>query len=211
MDRGPVWLCGDFNLAPTKLDDKLSSIGHHLKRIPFTGEYRSFRRWDSVNEHLQRSSLDHLVFNSTGESSCALAEDGWFSLDHIPVVVYAGIYSDQKTIPPTELKRNASLNCNDRGACRRFLSEMDNLFVEWMEESLIFPCKTSRTNRSKLLMRSTGEETGKDLFLSGPPSLTYSTFGSLLLAQLSERALKVISLISNPLSSDSEGMRWRSR
>ncbi len=120
MDNGPTWLCGDFNLSPTKLDEKLQTIGHIFRRVPFTGEHKSFRRWDSVHGRIQVSSLGHLVWNGFGPSSCTLADDGWFCLDHIPVISNLGIYSSTKHTKPLELKRNPTLNCNDKGACRRF-------------------------------------------------------------------------------------------
>jgi hypothetical protein len=125
MNMGPTWLCGDFNLAPSKLDDFLVGRGNLYRRIPFSGEYRSFRRWDSVNEHMQQSSLDHLVWNGQGRPSCTLAADGWFATDHTPVVLNSGLQSDDIHIKPTELKHNPSLNCNDKGACRKFLLGME--------------------------------------------------------------------------------------
>ena len=44
MAIGPTWLCGDFNLPPTKLDAHLEKSGLLYKRVPFTGEYLTFRR-----------------------------------------------------------------------------------------------------------------------------------------------------------------------
>ncbi len=44
MDLGTTWLCGDFNLSPSKLDERLLLSGHYNKRIPFTGDHHSFRR-----------------------------------------------------------------------------------------------------------------------------------------------------------------------
>ncbi len=125
MDLGPTWLCGDFNLSPAKLDETLAKAGHYNRRIPFTGEHESFRRWDSVNEHLQRSSIDHVVWNGVDRSTCSLAADGWFLLDHIPVIIDTGIRSSDTVCKPLEFKRLPSINCNDKGACRRFINEMN--------------------------------------------------------------------------------------
>jgi hypothetical protein len=125
MDLGPTLLCVDFNLSPSKLDELLLKSGHYNKRIPFTGEHHSFRRWDSINEHLQKSSIDHIVWNGVERSTCKLADDGWFLLDHIPVLVNTGVLSDITSTKPMEFKRLPSLNCNDKGACRRFISEMN--------------------------------------------------------------------------------------
>ena len=127
MDNGPTWLSGDFNLSPTKLDEKLLSIGHMFRRVPFTGEHKSFRRWDSVHGRMQVSSLDHLVWNGCGPSSCTLADDGWFCLDHIPVICNHGILSSSIHTKPLEFKRNPTLNCNDKGACRRFSKGLERI------------------------------------------------------------------------------------
>ena len=135
MSLGPAWLCGDFNLSPTKLDDKLHSVGHYYRRVPFTGEHLSFRRWDSINQHLQSSSIDHLVWNGQGRPTCSLADDGWFVLDHIPVVTNTGISAVNPHTKPTELKRNSTLNCNDKGACRRFINGM-NSYVNKLGEDV---------------------------------------------------------------------------
>ena len=79
---------------------------------------------------MQVSSLDHLVWNGFGPSSCALANDGWFCLDHIPVISSLGIFSSTKHAKPLELKRNPTLNCNDKGACRRFSKGLEKLVAK---------------------------------------------------------------------------------
>ena len=135
MDLGPTWLTGDFNLSPSKLDERLLLSGHYNKRIPFTGDHHSFRRWDSVNEHLQKSSIDHVVWNGVGSLSCKLTEDGWFLMDHIPILIDTGVLSDSMSHKPLEFKRLSFLNCNDKGACRKFISEMNRL-VNSLDDNL---------------------------------------------------------------------------
>ena len=135
MDLGPTWLTGDFNLSPSKLDERLLLSGHYNKRIPFIGDHHSFRRWDSVNEHLQKSSIDHVVWNGVDSSSCRLSEDGWFLMDHIPILINTGVLSDSTTTKPLVFKRLPSLNCNDKGACRKFISEMNRL-VNSLDDNL---------------------------------------------------------------------------
>ncbi len=127
MDEGLTWLCGDFNLSPTKLDERLLSMGHYNKRVPYTGDHYSFRRWDSVNENLQQSSIDHVVWNGVERTSCSLATDGGFTLDHVPVIVNTHRLSDLSAVRPLEFKRLPTLNCNDKGACRKFISEMNRV------------------------------------------------------------------------------------
>jgi hypothetical protein len=80
-----------------------------------------------VHGRMQVSSLDHLVWNGFGPSSCTLADDGWFCLDHIPVISNLGIYSSTKHTKPLEFKRNPTLNCNDKGACRRFSKGLEKI------------------------------------------------------------------------------------
>ena len=75
MESGVVLACGDLNLTPAKLDDKLKDFGRLARRIPFDGEYHSFLRWDSVNKFLQRTSIDHLISNSN-----LLTREGWILL-----------------------------------------------------------------------------------------------------------------------------------
>ena len=76
MDKGPLYLCGDFNLAPTHLDALLPEKELLARRIPFQGPNHSFRRWDSVNKVMQRSSIDHLVYNGAKAPQCHLATSG---------------------------------------------------------------------------------------------------------------------------------------
>jgi hypothetical protein len=61
--RSSIILCGDFNLSPSQLDKRLTYLDLFIKRVPFTGDHYSFRRWDSTRQVLQRSSIDHLVWN----------------------------------------------------------------------------------------------------------------------------------------------------
>ena len=81
------------------------------------------------------SSLDHLVWNGQGKPTCRLADDGWFALDHIPVVSDTGLSAINPHIKPTELKRNPTLNCNDKGACRRFVNGM-NAMVNKLKDGI---------------------------------------------------------------------------
>jgi hypothetical protein len=41
------------------------------------------------------------------------------------VIVNSGLQTDDIHVKPTELKRNPSLNCNDKGACRKFIIGME--------------------------------------------------------------------------------------
>jgi hypothetical protein len=120
--KGSVFVCGDFNLTPSQLDNTLNEKSISAKRIPYTGEYHSFRRWDSIRNVMQRSSIDHLVWNGTVIPTCTLAADGFFCLDHIPTIVNTKCCSKLKNTVITKMRRNPNLKHSDKGACRKFVN-----------------------------------------------------------------------------------------
>ena len=92
------------------------------KRIPFTGDHRSFRRWDPARNSFQCSSIDHLVWNGKIIPSCSLALDGFFALDHIPVIIDTRILTQHLATKITPMIRNHVLKTSDKGACRKFVT-----------------------------------------------------------------------------------------
>ncbi len=121
-DKSSVLLCGDLNLSPRQLDKKITDLGLFAKRIPFTGDHYSFRRWDSIHNTLQRSSIDHLIWNGEKIPTCSLTQDGFFALDHIPVIVDTKLLAPSHYSKITKFKRNPTLKFSDKGACRKFLN-----------------------------------------------------------------------------------------
>ena len=85
------------------------------KRVPFSGEFHTFRRWDSISNIMQKSSIDHLVWNGAETPSVSVAADGIFTLDHIPLVVDTSISTIRRTTKITNMKLNPTLKYNENG------------------------------------------------------------------------------------------------
>ena len=56
--------------------------------------------------------------------NCWLAQDGFFALDHIPVVVDTRLLASRYKTKITRLVRNATLKFSDKGACRRYVNRI---------------------------------------------------------------------------------------
>ena len=126
-DLGPCYIGGDFNLSPTQLDSFISTSDLTARRIPMHGEIFSFRRWDSIRQIMQRSAIDHVLWNGPDHPQCSLAPDGYFALDHIPVILNTKTSAAKRFTRITKLKRNPTLNSSDKGACRKFVSRTEKL------------------------------------------------------------------------------------
>jgi hypothetical protein len=115
------------------LDRKLADDEFFVKRIPFTGDHRSFCRWDPSRNTFQCSSIDHLVWNGKNIPSCSLTTDGFFSLDHIPIIVDTRMQAQLNPTKITRMVRNHVLKTSDKGACRKFVTRIcrqaDKLFL----------------------------------------------------------------------------------
>ena len=127
MDKGPVYLAGDFNLPPTHLDVLLIKKEILARRIPFLGPHHSFRRWDSINKVMQKSSIDHLIWNGAANPQCHLATSGLFTTDHVPVIVNTAVTTTSRRTKLTRMKHNVTLDNSDKGAVRRFIARTNKL------------------------------------------------------------------------------------
>jgi hypothetical protein len=147
-NRASVFLCGDFNLSPSNLDKKIDELDLFARRIPFTGDHYSFRRWDSSRNVLQRSALDHLVWNGSNIPSCHLTQDGFFATDHIPVIIDTKLVSSNYKTRITKLIRNPTLKFSDKGACRRYISRINKQADKLFGDSLPLPSLQTLTDTS---------------------------------------------------------------
>jgi hypothetical protein len=138
----------DFNLSPNQLDKRLTDLDLFVKRVPFTGDHHSFRRWDSSRNVMQRSSIDHLVWNGAKIPSCSLTEDGFFALDHIPIIVDTRILASKSEAKITRLVRNATLKFSDRGACRRYVNRINRHADSFFDGLSSPPTLLDLTNKS---------------------------------------------------------------
>ena len=76
---------------------------------------------------MQRSSIDHLVWNGAANPQCHLATSGLFTTDHVPVIVNTAITTASKITKITLMKHNVTLDNSDKGAVRRFISRTKKL------------------------------------------------------------------------------------
>ena len=85
-----TYLCGDFSLLPTQLDDLLQRKNLAAWRVPFTGSDLSWTHPSNATDSAGRpyaSPLDHLVWNGPDTPECNLAMSPSFSTLHRPIIV----------------------------------------------------------------------------------------------------------------------------
>ena len=95
---------GDFNMSCGQVDKELGKKGSEVKRIGLQGQECTFRRLDSVNGKLHKTTIDHVLVRGKGNYGSKVSDSGLDANDHDIVMGWVEVEDKGKKRRPRRLQ-----------------------------------------------------------------------------------------------------------
>ena len=118
-DGRNVIVGGDFNMDPNKMRKEINKYGLDISLTPNSGQ-TTFRRWDSVNERQQESSIDHIMISKETQGGMSTVDAGTDAKDHAIIVGWINLSGGIKRVKEKKAVRVSTIRPTDKGAIRQY-------------------------------------------------------------------------------------------
>ena len=108
---------GDFNMGKEQMEKRLLKEGSRVRREDMAGNPSTFHRWDSVNNNMQSSTIDHVL--TSGKGGGKVSNTGLDLNDHSIIIGWLDVPEGVKKVREMKGVKLATLRPADKGATKK--------------------------------------------------------------------------------------------
>jgi hypothetical protein len=105
-------------MGKEQIEKKLTKEGIRVRREDMAGNPSTFHRWNSVNNNMQSSTIDHVLMNGKGGGK--VSNTGLNLNDHSIIIGWFDVPEGVKRVKEMKGVRLATLRPADKGATKKF-------------------------------------------------------------------------------------------